>query len=215
MHYHATNDSISISTATKPSPPRSPGTASATNGRWTNLVDESTVATDEGYIHEQGKNRHGLPITLYLQHRLLLEEDSVDQNSMDEGREALLQAASNGHEAVVKLLLANDQVDVNAKDSADGQTPLWRAVGGGHEAVVKLLLANDRVDVNAIDSWLKETPLEWAVENGHEAIVKLLLANDQVDVNHTSSLYGPTPLFRAVENGHEAIVKLQIGRAHV
>ena len=205
MHYHATNDSISISTATKPSPPRSPGTASATNGRWTNLVDESTVTTDEGYIHERGKNRYGLPITSYLQ---LLEEDSVDQGSRDEGRGTLLQAASNGHEAMVKLLLANDQVDVNAKDSADEQTPLWRAVEGGHEAVVKLLLANDRVDVNCTSSLCGPTPLLRAVENGHEAIVKLLLTNDRVDVNYTSSLYELTPLLQAVENGHEAIVKL-------
>ena len=205
MHYHATNDSISISTATKPSPPRSPGTASATNGRWTNLVDESTVTTDEGYIHERGKNRYGLPITSYLQ---LLEEDSVDQGSRDEGRGTLLQAASNGHEAMVKLLLANDQVDVNAKDSADEQTPLWRAVEGGHEAVVKLLLANDRVDVNCTSSLCGPTPLLRAVENGHEAIVKLLLADDRVDVNRTDPFFGPTPLLQAVENGHEAIVKL-------
>ncbi len=58
--------------------------------------------------------------------------------------------ASNGHEAVVKLLLDTGQVGVDLKDNS-GQTPLHRAAGE-HEAVVKLLLDTNRVDVNAIDS---------------------------------------------------------------
>jgi ankyrin repeat protein len=57
-------------------------------------------------------------------------------------------AAENGHEAVAKLLLAKDGVDVNFKDK-DGRTPLWYTAGNGHEAVVKLLLATDGVDVNS------------------------------------------------------------------
>lgn len=76
---------------------------------------------------------------------------SVDQESNDEGRMLLSQAAENGHDAVVKLLLANDRVNMDAKDPA-GRTPLWLAAGNRHEAVVKLLLMNDRVDVNAKDS---------------------------------------------------------------
>lgn len=54
----------------------------------------------------------------------------------DEGRMLLSQAAENGHDAVVTLLL----VDVNAKDSLYGRTPS-RAAENGHEAMVKLPLA--------------------------------------------------------------------------
>jgi ankyrin repeat protein len=47
-------------------------------------------------------------------------------------------AASNGHEAVVKLLLEKG-ADMERK-SSNGRTPLWWAAEGGHEAVMKLLL---------------------------------------------------------------------------
>ncbi|KAF8421775.1 ankyrin repeat-containing domain protein, partial [Tirmania nivea] len=42
-------------------------------------------------------------------------------------------AAENGHEAVVRLLLERNDVDVNAKDN-NGWSPLSWAAGHGHEA---------------------------------------------------------------------------------
>lgn len=56
------------------------------------------------------------------------------------GRTALHCAASQGHEAIVKLLLENG-ADVMVNDNA-GRTALSLAAGNGHEAVVKLLLEN-------------------------------------------------------------------------
>ena len=52
-----------------------------------------------------------------------------------------------------ELLLANDWVDVNAKDSLYGRTPLRWAAKNGHEAVVKVLLGNDQADASP------ETPI--------------------------------------------------------
>jgi Ankyrin repeats (3 copies) len=80
------------------------------------------------------------------------------------------------HEAVVKLLLAKDQVDPDSKDASYGQTPLSWAAENGHQAVVKLLLAKDGVDPDSKDSY-GHTPLSWAAENDHKAVVRLLLAN--------------------------------------
>jgi ankyrin repeat protein len=47
-------------------------------------------------------------------------------------------AAMNGHEAVVKLLLATGNVDLDSKSNS-GWTPLSWAAARGHEAMVKLL----------------------------------------------------------------------------
>jgi ankyrin repeat protein len=125
---------------------------------------------------------------------------------------SLHQAVENGHEAAVQQLLANDQVDVNAKDPC-GRTPLSQAAENGHEVVVQLLLANDRVDVNAEDN-NGRTPMLRAAENGHEAVVQLLLENDQVNVN-TKLFFRQTPLSLAAEKGHEAVVKLLLANNRV
>ena len=124
-------------------------------------------------------------------------------------RTPLSWAAESGHEAVVRLLIARDDIDVNAKDKY-GWTSLSRAAENGHEAVVRLLIARDDIDVNAKDNY-GWTSLSWAAENGHEAVVRLLLARDDIDVNAKDN-NGWTSLSRAAENGHEAVVRLLIAR---
>ena len=111
------------------------------------------------------------------------------------GRTPLFYAAKNRHEAVVKLLLARDDVDVNSRDD-NGTTPLLDAAEYGHEAVVKLLIVRD-VEMNSQDQ-NGRTPLSYAAECGHEAIVKLLVAHKDVAV-HSPDLLGRTPLSYAMD----------------
>jgi ankyrin repeat protein len=114
-------------------------------------------------------------------------------------------AAFNGHDIIIRLLLAADNADVESKDR-DGRTPLSWAAENGHEAVVRLLLATGNVDVEPKDR-RGRTPLSWAAEKGHEAVVRLLLATSIVDVK-SKDVVGRTPLSWAAENGHEAVVRL-------
>ncbi|TEY74291.1 hypothetical protein BOTCAL_0074g00210 [Botryotinia calthae] len=108
---------------------------------------------------------------------------------------------TNGHEALVELLLVEDSVDPDSKDS-NNRTPLLYAAWYGYEALVKLLLATVGVDPNSKDSggW---TALSYAAWYGHEAVVKLLLAKSDVYPDSKDS-GGWTPLSLAAGRGHEA-----------
>ncbi|KAH0535997.1 hypothetical protein FGG08_007114, partial [Glutinoglossum americanum] len=129
------------------------------------------------------------------------------------GRTPLSWAARRGHEAVVKLLLAMEKVDLNSKDSS-GRTPLSWAAEGGQEAVVKLLLATEKVDLDSKDS-SGRTPLSWATEGGQEAVVKLLLATERVDLNSKGDSSGRMPLSWAARRGHEAVVRVLLATEKV
>jgi len=121
----------------------------------------------------------------------------------------LLSAAENGHELVVKLLMAREDVDVNSKD-IDGRTPFSIATKNGHEGVARLLLSQDDLEVNSKDNDSR-TPLSYAAENGNEAVVRLLLEREDVDVS-ISDRDGQTPLSIATKMGQDTVVKLLLGR---
>ncbi|KAL6412889.1 hypothetical protein AUP68_02381 [Ilyonectria robusta] len=66
--------------------------------------------------------------------------------------QALFSAADYGYTAIMRLLLAVEGVDTDAKiDTGSGETPLMRAAKSGHDEVVDVLLAMQRVDLNARD----------------------------------------------------------------
>ena len=123
------------------------------------------------------------------------------------GRTPLSLAAEHGHEAVVRLLIEKDCVDINTKDHNDW-TPLAFAVHSGHEAIVRLLIERDGIDINAKDSF-HWTPLTWAAWSGNEAVVRLLIERDSVDIDAKGN-NRKTPLMRAARCGREAVVRLLI-----
>jgi ankyrin repeat protein len=67
-----------------------------------------------------------------------------------------------GHEAVVRLLVKRDDVEVDSKDDC-GQTPLSLAAVGGQEAVVQLLAERDDIeaDSKSKDGRSSDTSTDW------------------------------------------------------
>lgn len=92
----------------------------------------------------------------------------------------------NGHEVVIKLLLATGKDDLNSKDE-DGRTPLAWAAANSHLAAAGMLLATERVDV-ALPKLLRLTCL-----STRAACKRYPVTSDSLTPNPLiSSLYMPT-----------------------
>jgi ankyrin repeat protein len=136
--------------------------------------------------------------------QLLVETENI--NARDSyGRTPLSWAAEHGHEAIVRLLLDSDKIEVDAKDR-NHETPLFWAAQYGDKAIVKLILDTRKVKVDRRDK-RNQTPLLCAARCGHEAVVKLLLDTGEVEVDAQGE-NGQTPLSWAAKSGHSAVVQL-------
>ncbi|KAF9888610.1 hypothetical protein FE257_008542 [Aspergillus nanangensis] len=112
-------------------------------------------------------------------------------------------AASHANDEVVRFLLEQATVDINARDESK-MTPLTWAAKKGFTTVTTTLLAKgaspDTIDTTGY------SPLSWASRGGYHEVAALLLQHD-VNVN-TADQYGQTPLIIATLNNHVEIVEL-------
>ncbi len=93
-----------------------------------------------------------------------------------------------GHEDVIKLLLENDKVDIDSKDSIWPDAVLvgrWK----GHEAVVGLL-ETERGRYRLKDSEYSQTPLSRAAEGGHGPSLSCYSRTSKVDVDSKTNIAG-------------------------
>lgn len=125
---------------------------------------------------------------------------------------ALLVAASRDRAAIIELLLAEQNIDVNCKNE-DGRTPLALATENGHETVMALLLADERVDPDCRDTGGR-TPLLLAAgcdakswhKHDYMGVARQLLVTGRVDPNARDSHRQQTPLYYAVANKRSNLI---------
>lgn len=140
----------------------------------------------------------------------------------------LVWAASNGHYAVVKLLLlAQDVIDLFRLDSPDSKidndyTALESAVRQGHEADVKLLLlGQDAIDqeynINYGHTWLYCLTWTSAIDEvAHHYFARQRMSTRRISsccwklalIPVPGTMTGQTALSLAVQNGHKALARL-------
>ena len=131
------------------------------------------------------------------------------------GRTALSWAVERGHEAVVKILLEQKDVNPDQADTIYGLTPLALAAMNGDEGIVKMLLEREEVIPDQADAEYGATPLWWAAQNGHMRVVKMLLERQEVNPDRDDTKFGATSLFMAAQNGHEGVVRILLEREEV
>ena len=108
----------------------------------------------------------------------MLCEPDVLVNSQDEsGHSALYIAAHKGFVEVVRLLLDDEQCDVNIRsgEHTKASTPLHEAAFYGHTETVQLLANDLRVDLNAKNS-LGQSAIAEAWGNSKHDCVRILEA---------------------------------------
>ena len=143
----------------------------------------------------------------------LLAMGKWDLNETDMwGSTAILCAAREGHWAIVKILLTQEEATPDTKDMM-GRTPLSWAAEGGDEDVLKILLGREDVTPDTADKDGR-TPLSWAAGNGEKDVVKILLGRDDV-AHDTADKDGRTLLSWAAGNGWKDVVKILLERDDV
>jgi ankyrin repeat protein len=119
------------------------------------------------------------------------------------GNFPLLQAAQNGHDAVVAHLLKHGAMPNQVNDQ-NGAFPLLQAAQEGHDAVVARLLEHGALP-NQINDQNSTFALLMAAQEGHDAVVARLLEHGALP-NQVDDQTGTFPLLLAAQNGHDAVV---------
>ena len=112
----------------------------------------------------------------------------------------------NGNIKLVKELINNKQIDINARDR-HGRTALILASFMGFAPIVKFLLDNG-ADVNLKEDTNGDTALHIIVNSKpNTSILKLLLDNPNIDVD-IKNIHGNTALMYAEKNNSQDLFKL-------
>ena len=102
---------------------------------------------------------------------MLLAYDADVNHRGEHGETALMKAARNRHQKIVKLLLSQD-ADVDLQDYK-GWTALMEAARRGQAEIVRLRNNTDQTIKNSFG----KTAEQYVLDNGHADVVSLLIQN--------------------------------------
>jgi ankyrin repeat protein len=137
---------------------------------------------------------------------LLLYPEEIDITASNhEGVDALIAASSEGHVAIVEMLLQSGLIDVNSKDK-DGTNALMAAAARGHKKVMeRLIAAGANINQQNVDG---HSALMFAYNGKNQVATLLDKYSDYVKelMNDTS-----TKLIQEALQTHKEVVEMLIG----
>ena len=126
-----------------------------------------------------------------------------DQKKHQKHQKLFIKASKNGHTKIVRLLLANP----NINPAADDNHAIRLASLNGHTEIVRLLLGNPNVNPAAYDNFA----INRASYYGYTEVVRLLLSDERVDPAATNNFAIKWSSF----DGYTKIVKLLLNDPRV
>jgi len=139
---------------------------------------------------------------------VLLERGACVNSMSNRGSSALFEAVLAGHLEVVKILLANPRIDINAKHSRrSNQTALMIAAQEGKLEIVSILLAHDGLKSNQKDA-NDNTALSHAIQSEQTTTAVYVLDHiiEPSDLD-TTNWKGSSALMLAASCGQNEIVE--------
>ena len=132
---------------------------------------------------------------------------NVNKDRSGDGRTLLHYPCGKNRSAVIPILLAHPDIDVNVKDRS-GDTPFYVACVYGFTSCVGEMLKDSRVKVNEPDT-NGFTPLFWAAGGGRVDIIKWwIVSGREMDLGKPGDVYKTDAIGAARERGRTEVVTL-------
>ena len=134
--------------------------------------------------------------------KLLIERGA---NTLSKPQKSLMHCAYHGLTDIIKYILKNYPVNINAADVYNGKTALDKAIKKGHGEAAKFLIQKGAKRLHNPQESLID-----AAYHGLTDIIKYILDNykDKVDINAVDSNNVETALELAINNGHGEAAQL-------
>ena len=164
-------------------------------------------------INSFDESRSMAPLQIAMNHYLvdvvaaIAQDPRIRVPPLDGGEDTWLHwAALSGREDIVSLFLADERINVNARNQA-GLTAYMTAVRTVQRWSIYLLLKDKRVD-RSLGPEPVCIPIHLAATHGWPEVMRTLLADETVDVNCKHS--GETPLHSAIRFRQSEIVRMLV-----
>eukprot|EP00899_Mesostigma_viride_P015200 jgi/Mesvir1/23681/Mv18637-RA.1 len=139
-----------------------------------------------------------------VKHLLERKGPSLLDARYQDGRNALILAAGNGHLGLVKYLVEDERMSLDVRGE-DGSNALHWAAWSGHLEVVKFLVEDKRMSLDIKENDGKNALLN-AAQNGHLEVVKYLVEDKRMNLDIKKN-DGSNVLLWAALYGHLKVVK--------
>lgn len=163
---------------------------------------------DRSLLHVACNPRLGYPSDAIGSINIILK-NGINVNDKDKsGKTPLMEAIQSKQNDILELLIAQEDVDVNA-ETLQGTTAMGLAIATNNVTAATLLLRHENFNINHKTKIRGDTHLTSAILFNNEAIVELLLKHPEINLNERKN-NNDAAIHIAISAGNLVILELLI-----